>query len=133
MYWQQKYSDVEIPGIAKIMPVRRFQQLWRFLHLCNSANQVSYGQPGFDRLFKIRPLLDLLMPRFDSEYTLHHECAIDEAMVPFKGRLGFKQYMKAKPTKWGIKVFVLADARNGYVKKLEVYTGKGLDSTTVPR
>ncbi len=35
---------------------------------------------------------------------------IDEAMIPFKGRLRFKQYMKDKPTKWGIKVFVLADA-----------------------
>ena len=38
---------------------------------------------------------------------------MDEAMIPFKGRLSIKQYMKDKPTKWGIKVFVLADARNG--------------------
>ncbi len=36
--------------------------------------------------------------------------------------------MKDKPTKWGIKVFVLADAPTGYVKRLQVYTGKGLDS-----
>ncbi len=47
-------------------------------------------------------------------------------MSPFKGRLGFKQYMKAKPTKWGIKVFVLADSINGYVYR---YTGK-LDAAT---
>ena len=26
--------------------------------------------------------------------------------------------MKDKPTKWGIKAFVLADARNGYLKSL---------------
>lgn len=32
--------------------------------------------------------------------------------------------MKDKPTKWGIKVFVLADAENGYVKRLQIYTGK---------
>lgn len=32
--------------------------------------------------------------------------------------------MKDKPTKWGIKVWVLADATNGYVKRLQVYTGK---------
>ena len=31
----------------------------------------------------------------------------------YKGRLRFKQYMKDKPTKWGIKAFVLSDARNG--------------------
>ena len=34
-------------------------------------------------------------------------------MIPYKGRLKFKQYMKDKPTKWGIKAFVLSDARNG--------------------
>ena len=31
-------------------------------------------------------------------------------MIPFKGRLSFKQYMKDKPVKHGIKVFVLAMA-----------------------
>ena len=48
-------------------------------------------------------------------------------MIPFKGRLGFKQYMKVKPTKWGIKVWVLADVVNGYIPKLQVYTGKNSD------
>ena len=59
-----------------------------------------------------------------SEYNTHEELSIDEAMIPFKGRLSIKQYMKDKPTKWGIKVFVLADARNGYTVRLQVYTGK---------
>ena len=36
--------------------------------------------------------------------------------------------MKDKPTKWGIKVFVLADSTNGYVKRLQIYTGKSLDT-----
>ena len=30
----------------------------------------------------------------------------DEAIVPFKGRLGFKQFMKDKPIKFGIKLWV---------------------------
>ena len=40
-------------------------------------------------------------------FFFHQECTVDEAMIPFKGRLAF---MKDKSTKWGIKVFVLADA-----------------------
>ncbi len=36
--------------------------------------------------------------------------------------------MKDKPTKCGIKVFVLSDAPTGYVKRMQVYTGKGLDN-----
>ena len=59
---------------------------------------------------------------------MHQQCSVDEAMIPFKGRLAFKQYMKDKPTKWGIEVFVLADATNGYIKSFQVYTGKTVES-----
>ena len=45
-------------------------------------------------------------------------------MIPFKGHLSFKQYIKNMPVKWGIKAFVLSDAMNGYVYRLQVYTGK---------
>ncbi len=98
--------------------------MFRYLHLCDGEQQVAAGQPGHDYLYKVRKLLDLLSPRFLSEYNPHEELSIDEAMIPFKGRLSIKQYMKDKPTKWGIKVFVLADARNGYTVRLQVYTGK---------
>lgn len=53
--------------------------------------------------------------------------SIDEGMVPFKGRLSFKQYMKDKPTKWGLKCFLLCDAQTGYMHKFSVYTGKNQD------
>ena len=41
-------------------------------------------------------------------------------MICFKGQLGFKQYMKDKATKWGIKVFTLNDAINEYVYGFQV-------------
>ena len=55
---------------------------------------------------------------------MKQECTIEEAMIPFKGRLGFKQYLKDKPTKLGVKVWVLAAASTGYVKHFQIYTGK---------
>ena len=45
-------------------------------------------------------------------------------MVKYKGRLGFKQYMPMKPVKRGIKVWVRADATNGFVCAIQVYMGK---------
>ncbi len=125
LYWSSQFSLIKTPGISTIMPLRRFEQIWRFLHLTDNNLEIAYGQPGYDKLFKVRKLLDLLCPRFESEFELHQSCTIDEAMIPFKGRLKFKQYMKDKTTKWGIKVFVLADSITGYVKRLQVYTGKG--------
>ena len=109
------------------MSINGFQQLFRCLQLADNSAQIPVGQPGHDRLFKVRGLLDLLIPKFESEYHIHQECTIDEAMIPFKGRLAFKQYMKAKPTKWGIKVFVLANATNGYIRTFQIYIGKSLE------
>ena len=45
---------------------------------------------------------------------MHESDIIDEAMIPFKGRLSFKQYINNTPTRWGIKAFVLSDVTTGY-------------------
>ncbi|KAK2718614.1 hypothetical protein QYM36_005828 [Artemia franciscana] len=45
-------------------------------------------------------------------------------MVPFKGKLRFKQYLKDKPHSWEIKIFSRARA-SGIIYDFEVYTGKG--------
>jgi hypothetical protein len=87
--------------------------------------QVPFGQPGHDKLFKVRKFLDILQEAFSSEYVLPCQVTIDECMMPFKGRLSFKQYIKNKPKKWGIEGYVLACAKTGYVWRILVYCGKG--------
>ena len=76
------------------------------------------------------PILDLLSERVQLVYRPNREVSIEEAMIPFKGRLSFLQYniMKAKPMKWGIKLFVLADAHNGNVYHYQVYAGRNIDN-----
>ena len=121
LYWTTKHPYI-FPRICEIMSLTRFEQIYRFLHLCDSGKEVVAGQPGYDYLFKVRNLLDLLSPRFLSQYQTHEELSVNEAMIPFKGRLSIMQYMKDKPTKWGINV--LADYRNGYTVRLQIYAGK---------
>ena len=75
---------------------------------------------------RARPWIDVCQQKL-SPSIIHQECTIDEAMIPSKGRLAFKQYIKAKPTKWGIKVFVLAEATNGYIRTFQIYTGRSLE------
>ena len=83
------------------------------------------GNANHDKLFEVRPLIDSVVPSIRSEYRPTKNLAIDEAMIPFKGRLGMKQYMPQKPVKRGIKVWECADSSNGYVCcDLNVYTWK---------
>ena len=129
LYWTNQYPLI-YTKVREVMVKDRFLAILRALHLNDSSLQVPMGQPGYDPLFKVRKLLDLVTPRFEDQFNLDEWVSIDEAMIPFKGRLSFKQYMKDKPTKWGIKVFVLADAKTGYTKRIQIYTGKNQNLTT---
>ena len=82
------------------------------------------GERGHDPLFKLRPFLTHLINNFKASYTLNREVSVDESMIGFKGRLNFIQYMPKKPTKWGIKAYVLSDAHTGYIiYDWHLYTG----------
>ena len=106
------------------MSSRRFELLLKFLHLNKSRKQPEWEEPGYDKLYKVRPLRDAAAKNFQSCYTPTENLSIDESMIGFKGRLAFLQYMPKKPQKWGIKAWVLADAANGYVWNWKLYTGK---------
>lgn len=82
------------------------------------------GTPGYHKLGKIRPLITLLVNKFEYMYRLQKNVSVDEAMIRFKGRSTLKQYIPNKPIKRGIEVWVLADAENGYIACLVIYKGK---------
>ena len=94
----------------------------KFIHL-NDNSQYKKGEPGHDPLYKLRPFVTPLITHFQSSYTLYRRVSVDESMIGFKGRLGFIQYMPKKPTKWGMKAFVLSDALTGYKYNWHLYTG----------
>lgn len=45
-------------------------------------------------------------------------------MIKFKGRLSFRQYLPAKPVKWGVKMWSLCESTTGYLHRFQIYTGK---------
>ena len=50
--------------------------------------------------------------------------AVNESMVPFKGRSSMKQYMPMKPVKRGYKVWCLTNSRTGFVSQFDIYSGR---------
>ena len=122
LYWS---SDPFIGnnGIQSVMTKNRFEELKQFLHFNDSSKQPKRGEANYDRLFKARPILDKVLNNCITVYQPSGKLSVDEGMIAFKGCLGFRQYMPAKPTKYGIKVWMLADAANGFVSNYKVYLG----------
>ena len=117
-------------AIASRISRKRFLDLRRFLHFVDNDTVAARGEDGYDRLAKVRPVITAVKDSFLASYAPHCQCAIDEAMVRFKGRSSLKQYLPMKPTKRGFKVWVRADSSNGFVCDLDVYTGKDGAVTT---
>lgn len=72
----------------------------------------------------MRWFLDYLLDRFQALYEVDGNVTVDESMIKFKGRLSFRQYLPMKPTKWGVKVWVMAESSTGYVTNFQVYAGR---------
>ena len=75
-----------------------------------------------DRLAKIQPLIDMLQKNFQSLFC-PEDAVIDETLVPWRGRLTFRQYIPNKTHRYGVKLFKLC-SMVGYTWALKVYSGK---------
>lgn len=122
MYWNTEYLT-EIKGFRGIMSRDRWMLLWQFFHVVNNEGMVPRDDPAFDKLFKIKPLMKILIQNWQENYYPGKNVSVDESIIAFKGRTNMMQYMPQKPHKWGIKAWVLAEAKTGYIYNWEVYRG----------
>ena len=122
-YWK-KDRVFRYPPIADVISRDRFLAIHHYLHFTNNETLSTPGSVDHDKLGKIRPIITALSERFAAIYEPGMNISIDEAMIPFKGRSTMKQYVPLKPVKRGFKVWLRAEAENGYVSAFDVYTGK---------
>ena len=101
------------------MTRNRLKALMAMLHVVDPGSEVEG-----DKLRKINPLIDFFKNRYQEFYQPRQNVAVDEQMVKSRHRSGIRQFNKDKPTRWGIKFWVLADSSNGYTVDFDVYVGK---------
>ena len=99
-YWSRNQL-LGVPEVQKIFPRNRFAKISQYLHLNDKRRELPHGHANHDKLFKVRPLLDSVVEAIKSEYRPSKNVSIDEAMIPFKGRLAFKQFFPPKTGKEG--------------------------------
>lgn len=100
------------------------KEISQYFH-CNDASQNPPRRiPDHDKLCHVRPILDDINDKCLTNYKPYREQSIDEGMIAFKGRLSSKQYLPAKPTKFGIKFWERASPRNCYCHEFQIYTGE---------
>ena len=102
------------------MSRERFQAIMRLLHFGDRPEGAN------DRLAKIRLLVNHLNQNMAHLYIPPKNLALDESMVLWRGRLVFRQYIKNKRHKYGIKCYELC-THDGLVFRVSIYGGQPLD------
>ena len=123
-YWTRE-PILQIPWFSTVMSQRKFLTLTRCLHFANNTNSLPRTDPSFDKLWKIRQVIEVIKQRCKKIYSPGKCVSVDESMIGTCGRLSFLQYLPKKPTKWGIKLWVCAESKTGYIYNFEVYTRQG--------
>lgn len=89
-----------------------------------AANSTTNDTASSDRLCRLKPIIENLNSKFQANYVLSKNVCIDESLILWKGSLKFKQYIRSKAAKFGIKTFELCESATGYLWSFLVYTGK---------
>lgn len=102
-YWK-KSELFNLYFFPKYMSRNRFMLLLRTLHFSDNNSQ-----DNDNRLNKIEPFTTYFNNKMSEIYEPSENLALDESMVLFRGRLVFRQFIKNKRHKYGIKLYMLAE------------------------
>ncbi|CAH1983590.1 unnamed protein product [Acanthoscelides obtectus] len=115
-YWSRE-AMYKNSTASKVMTRYIFELLLHMLHFADNQDN-----PDNDRLHEI----DKIVHNFKTSYEPSETYCIDESLIPFRGRLIMRQYIRNKRHKYGIKVFKLCSI-GGYTYNFKIYAGKNLD------
>lgn len=117
-YWSTKNVLYAHPIFGKVMSRNRFEQILRCLCFTKKDDIKS------SRLHKIEQVADHIMQNIQKVYYPGKNLSLDEALLLWRGRLLFRQYIPNKSAKYGIKLYELCTP-DGFVLDCLIYSGKG--------
>ena len=117
------------PLFNKIMSRRRFEQIVKVLRFDDAASRRMNRTP--DRLQPIKDCFESWNTFLRDAYIPGECMTVDEQLVTFRGRCPFRQYIKSKPGRYGIKIWAICDSKSSYAWKMEIYAGKKSGSREV--
>ena len=97
-YWNHADSLAQ-PSITSIFPRDRFVEIMSGLHFVNNEEKLDFDDPEFDKLWKVRPVVQYLREAFREAMFAGGNLTVDESRQAFKGASSATQFNQSKPVK----------------------------------
>ena len=118
LYWSTS-PDTHNESVSKAISRNRFREIFSNLHIWDNTDIDD------DCCHKVRPSLDILNTNFKT-FVSGNNFSVDESMTPYYGRHCTKQFIRGKPTQFGLNFGVYAHQmgtffmRNHTVEKIRI-------------
>ena len=127
--WESPPFGLYAPWIQNTMSKNAYEAVRRFIRFVKEEQRFKKGDANYDPLYKVRPVIDMIMKNLQKNWVAGERITIDESMIKYMGRaIIFVQYNPKKPIKHGIKVFFIYCAVTGHPLAWEVYCGKEVET-----
>ena len=108
------------PTIKATMTRDRFEKIQSNLHFTDNEDDRAKN----DKLWKIRPVVDVFSAEFKKVYIPSKDISIDESLFRFRGKHFSLQYNRNKAARWGYKCYKLCCSTGpaaGYTVAMKLY------------
>lgn len=120
--WSARYGP---PVFRATMSHHRFKEIQRYMRFDDKSKRSIK-----DKFAPFREVFNLFNNLLVSFYIPGKNMTVDEQLIPYRGKCGFRQYNPKKPVKYGIKIWWLCDAENYYPLLGHTYLGREKNKTT---
>ena len=110
------------PIFKATMQRERLKAFLRFIRFDDQTTRLE--RIKIDKLAPIRWVFEQIASLLFKYYSPGTNLTIDERLARYRGKCTFRQYIPSKPGKYGIKIWIIADAKTHYILNIEVYLGK---------
>lgn len=107
------------------MSRNRFEAILSNLYLADNE-----AADKINRLYKIAEFMEKFNGNCQNAYRPGKDACIDESLVPFRGRIVFRQYIPNKRHRYGTKIFKLC-SKGEYTYSMSIYSGREHQPRTV--
>lgn len=98
------------------------QQLSHSIRFDDAANRREHRIA--DKFAPIRKVFDMWGKTLNDSFVPGENVTVDEQLLTYHGYCPFKQFIRSKPGKYGIKLWMLCDSATSYILRLQVHTGR---------
>ena len=115
-------------GLHEIFTLRRFSKIGNFFCVSDKSMEVPHDHSMYDKLYKVRPVVEQINRLFPLYYKGSGHQVIDERYIKMASHDSIRQYCKSKPgAKFAWKVWLRCDSQtpqNPYLLQFIPYMGK---------